>query len=527
MAKAPGRRVTIVLPAAEVGRADIVVSPTVGKTAIRFSLQTGDPALAKRRQSAALEQVGQAWDAMRGGPVALSPRRRVAFAGLIYKRWREALTDDPVLSAEKWKAIAAAVRHDLESGQTNPLVIPAEDAEQARQAAVDYALDGRFGTMTDLFLSQEGIEITQEGRAVLLLDVARAMIEQAEQAALEAGGDYGPDVNALRFPAWERPAVVPAGDVPTFESLFADYERLPGKFGKRREKTIAEYRKTFSEEFAAFVKERGGHADPSRVVRADIVAWRDKLLADGLAPKTIKDKKIAALKAVFARAAKDAKLSANPAEEVDIPVPRPVRERERGFTEDEARQILTAARDFIAGKHGAELVAAIRWAPWIGAYTGARISEITQLRGVDFRKTPEGWFIRFTPEAGGIKSDQYRDVPIHEHLVQLGLVDFAKEAGQGPLFYRPDNAEKASLGRANAVAGRISEWVRKTAMVEDKRVQPTHGWRHRFKTVARAVGMDSEARDYIQGHTIKGMGGVYGDMAGLHREIAKLPRLVI
>lgn len=155
----------------------------------------------------------------------------------------------------------------------------------------------------------------------------------------------------------------------------------------------------------------------------------------------------------------------------------------------------------------------------------ARITELTQLRRKDIMQTPEGWFMRITPEAGSVKSGVYRDVPIHSHLVDNGFLKFVEASGDGPLFYKAPKADAVSLSKARAVSGRVSQWVRSLPEVRDTRIQPTHGWRHRFKTVARRVGMDEEARDYIPGHAVEGMGGVYGDMAGLHREIEKLPRL--
>jgi hypothetical protein len=36
--------------------------------------------------------------------------------------------------------------------------------------------------------------------------------------------------------------------------------------------------------------------------------------------------------------------------------------------------------------------------------------------------------------------------------------------------------------------------------------------------------MDHEKREYILGHTLPGLGSVYGDMAVLHQEVLKLPR---
>ena len=50
-------------------------------------------------------------------------------------------------------------------------------------------------------------------------------------------------------------------------------------------------------------------------------------------------------------------------------------------------------------------------------------------------------------------------------------------------------------------------------------------WRHRFITLARANNMDQEIRRMITGHKGEGVDEeVYGEPAGLHREICKLPR---
>ncbi len=56
--------------------------------------------------------------------------------------------------------------------------------------------------------------------------------------------------------------------------------------------------------------------------------------------------------------------------------------------------------------------AAKRWAPWLAAYTGARISELTQLRKEDVLVEGDIHFLRITPAAGLVKADQYRDVPV-------------------------------------------------------------------------------------------------------------------
>ena len=74
----------------------------------------------------------------------------------------------------------------------------------------------------------------------------------------------------------------------------------------------------------------------------------------------------------------------------------------------------------------------------------------------------------------------------------------------------------------------LARWVRKLG-VDRETVWPNHGWRHRFKTQARLVGMDRETRDAIQGHAPRSEGEGYGAVPPevMLKEIAKLPRYYV
>ena len=67
--------------------------------------------------------------------------------------------------------------------------------------------------------------------------------------------------------------------------------------------------------------------------------------------------------------------------------------------------------------------------------TGARMGELTQLRASDVFEQDGIWAIKISPEAGTVKNRKPRTVPLHEHLIKQGFVDFAKASGSGPLFY--------------------------------------------------------------------------------------------
>ncbi|MFK4654214.1 hypothetical protein ABIF97_004148 [Bradyrhizobium japonicum] len=42
--------------------------------------------------------------------------------------------------------------------------------------------------------------------------------------------------------------------------------------------------------------------------------------------------------------------------------------------------------------------------------------------------------MRLTPEAGSIKANEFCDVPVHEHLIAVGFLEFVNSAKAGHLF---------------------------------------------------------------------------------------------
>lgn len=100
------------------------------------------------------------------------------------------------------------------------------------------------------------------------------------------------------------------------------------------------------------------------------------------------------------------------------------------------------------------------WAPWIGLYTGARVSEVCQLALDDFIEEDGLPCFHFTDDGQGQKlknQSSRRVVPIHPKLVELGLLDFVKHQrakGQTKLFPKlqdvlngAGDAESKAFGR--------------------------------------------------------------------------------
>ncbi|SFD91739.1 tyrosine-type recombinase/integrase [Roseivivax sediminis] len=143
-------------------------------------------------------------------------------------------------------------------------------------------------------------------------------------------------------------------------------------------------------------------------------------------------------------------------------------------------------------------------------HTGARITEIMQLRKADLRQEDELYVIRLSPDAGTIKTGHYRDVPLHHQLVELGFPEFVAAVPEGPLFYS-GKADEVRLDKAEHQGNRTAAWLRAAKLVPTG-VQPNHAWRHQLKTVAREIGISDRVADAICGHAGRTADDNYGDV---------------
>ena len=211
---------------------------------------------------------------------------------------------------------------------------------------------------------------------------------------------------------------------------------------------------------------------------------------------------------------------------------RPRLRETQAFTPEERRIILSAASAIKTFRRRDD--AARRWVPWLCAYTGARVGEITQLRRADVIKRDGIDALKITPEAGTVKNAQARVVPLHQHLIAQGFLKFVEKRGAGPLFYKPrtttatvteEDPLKRKKPRAAQVRQRLATWVRELG-VTDEELSPNHGWRHTFKAIGRRVGISDKVLDDICGHAPASIGQGYGpafleDMAAA---LSKFPR---
>lgn len=522
--KARGRRVTFHFPEAGPSHPPFATTVTIGKEHVKVSLRTRDASIAKLRNAIAEEHIQKFWQSLRSGPVHLTRKQIVALAGELYKDWTGAIEDDPI-SPELWEKVIAANEAAARGEFAHPLRINL--SEQDRRIA---SLETRFGAFVDLALQRKALVIDDTSRALLLCEICTAMTEAAKKLKRNAEGDYRPDPTAERFPAWEDPKASAKATGGTLSGLVEDWWKEAQRTGIK----IATY-ENYSSTFRMFIKFLG-HDDLSRVTPDDVIRFKDFRLSQTnprngkpISPKTIKDRDLVALKSVFSWAVVNRRMSANPATGVTIKVRMRPKLREQGFTNAEAKAILTAAWHYQPGpREYPKTAAAKRWAPWLCAYSGARIGEIVQMRKEDVRREGDLWVMHITPEANTQKGDEARDVVLHPHLIELGFPEFVTSSGVGYLFIDPASSSPKAIRDAwKTMKNRVTEFVRR--IVTDPDVQPNHGWRHRFKTVCTLVGIERFYQDVITGHKPRTVGERYGDVPveALNREIRRLPRYEI
>lgn len=385
---------------------------------------------------------------------------------------------------------------------------------QLRQAVAgrcsDYELQSVIGDQLERFRAAGNIDAVQgsDEWRVIARALCSAELEALARVAERDEGDYTgtPAAPIIKDAAQAEKAPAPV----SLSGLWADYldSRMQAGFmrdkGQRHRPVIDNLRK--------FLK----HNDAGRVTKKDVLAWRDHLMKS-LSPKTVNDIYLSALKSVLAWAVENDRLPENVAATVRQPKPRKVYGRERGYTDDEAKKVLKASRtyqstpdEFGRVRESIQMANVKRWVPIICAFTGARVSEIIQLRKEDVTKVGEHWVARITPDAGTVKSGGYRDVPLHPQILDQGFLKFVDDAVEGPLFHnatKPERFRKAAV----IVSNKLSDWLRKDGLVPDG-IQPNHGWRHRFKTQCRELGISDRVADAIQGHAGRTAADHYGDV---------------
>ncbi|ABD04901.1 hypothetical protein RPB_0190 [Rhodopseudomonas palustris HaA2] len=343
------------------------------------------------------------------------------------------------------------------------------------------------------FLARNGFEVSEADQRRFLPLFLQARREAYRDLHRATRLDYSDSPLLAKY----APTPLPSVD---FLEAFEFYCTSAGIKGGATGPTARRWRSKIIE-FCEFVN----HADLARMTADDGYRWVDHLVdAKGIARKSVRDVWLASLKAVASFIVERRKLASNPF--LGIRVRRAdtgtKESNQKGFTDSQAVLILTATLANPSHLTIAETRAARRWVPWICAYTSARVNEITSLLPSDVRQDPETaiWCFYLRPEM--TKGDYMRVIPVHSHLIEQGLLNYVgeREGLSLPLFYDPRRAEGDTVAHPQwqKIAQRLAEWVVNSLGVTG--VKPNHGWRHRFKSVARHANMHPEVENFITGH---------------------------
>lgn len=251
--------------------------------------------------------------------------------------------------------------------------------------------------------------------------------------------------------------------------------------------------------------------DKSQKIRSlSVLEQVEKVRNDGLQTlsKAVVKRNFNLVSSFFTFAVELGLISDNPALKVKPPkiTKKTEVEEDRGFSPEEVSKLFKLPlfnKPTEPKKYGLTSY----WVPLLCRYTGARSGEILQLRKADITVDPDGiHYINVRRGTGQYvkNNSSLRHIPIHDHLIELGFLDYVSKADEW-LF------PEVPLDRYGSKVPYFTKWWKK--VIEDQGIevaQPTHAFRHTFKTELRTIGTSDKVNDSITGHASGSVGDRYG-----------------
>jgi integrase len=234
--------------------------------------------------------------------------------------------------------------------------------------------------------------------------------------------------------------------------------------------------------------------DTRHLSHTDAEKFRDKLIESGKSARTV-NVDLKTISSAFNLAKKGRLLDANPFDSLDaLPVSEGVK---KNFTKEQVEEILRHAE---GDWYGLIL---------FGYYTGARISDITQLKRENLYLNDDPPMLRFKEAKKQDKHKRELVIPIHQKLMEwIAMKGFGNSDG----YVFPKLQPKGTGGRSGLSqsfkrillkAGILKELYQKRKEGSVGRtVSPYsfHSLRHSFKTELANKGIPSDLRDVLSGH---------------------------
>jgi integrase len=269
-----------------------------------------------------------------------------------------------------------------------------------------------------------------------------------------------------------------------------------------------------------------GELSVERINRKHVTDWVQEMLqapayatqkgdkADRrVSPTTVRDGSLAAFKRLLTHAVDCALIDANPASNVRVPSGRISGKRRRPFEIGELEALFRlpvftgCAGPERINSDGSHLLDDHRyWAPLIALYTGARASEIAQIRINHIGIESDVRFVRIAIDANDDESSlktaaAFRKVPIHDKLIELGFWEYVerrKRAGGERLFAK---WERATNGRYSDSRSQRNFNEKLCTLIRSHDPKPTfHSFRHNVKSALAAASVTPQLQNFLIGH---------------------------
>lgn len=264
-------------------------------------------------------------------------------------------------------------------------------------------------------------------------------------------------------------------------------------------------------ELTAEVFERlTGISDAARIQRSDVIRFRQLALDEGQSQTNVR-KHLAALRTVLGLCHALDRLPENAAAGVSQDVQKAPGDRRQPFAADHIRLIFGQPLDTRPERH---------WIPRLLLWTGARITEIAQLRPGDVHEVEytdeEGrpskhWVIEIRDEADGqsVKTaGSRRRVPLHAELIDAGFLTYRLARAKDEWLF--DLRTDTYGSRGVRISEALNAWLRQIG-IKDRRYV-VHSFRHHFANACRDSGIAENETAALMGHTDGSVHRRYGSM---------------
>ena len=249
-----------------------------------------------------------------------------------------------------------------------------------------------------------------------------------------------------------------------------------------------------------------------------------------LTPKTINEKILTALRAIFGYALRNGYADSNPAQGISVEVSlRKKNEvggqgRRRPYSVEDMNKIFGTFPVYTEEKRPvAGCGEAAYWLPLLAAFTGARLEELGQITRENIKRDKRSGvhYIDLTELAEAKNTNSRRKIPVHPELIALGFLEYVKTIQSGRIFPQLQRDNQGKLTSS------FSKWwgryARKHGGFDSTKV--FHSFRHTAKDGFREGEVLEDLRDELMGHAPRTVGESYGAGSSVKRLAEGMSRL--